>query len=179
MKKKSKNNSSEMKILFIELCNYCDYPTGGHLSFALHMLGTFGNQLKLVGITTENECEGCKWAKIDIAGVTYDYFNVANIEKGSRKPLIPSRITAFCQIRMYINKCSHLFLMSIGSLCLEIYLVQPRILTDYFNNLFPFNILLMYVFIFIAAYLLRCVARVWMQTFNGDRYEWNAVFKLY
>ena len=81
--------------------------------------------------------------------------------------------------RMYINKYSHLFLMSIGSLCLEIYLVQPRILTDNFNDLFPFNLLLMYAFIFIAAYLLRCVARIWMQTFNDDRYEWNAVFKLY
>ena len=54
------------KILFIELCNYCDYPTGGHLSFALHMLGAFGNQLKLVGITTENECEVGKWCKKDI-----------------------------------------------------------------------------------------------------------------
>lgn len=81
--------------------------------------------------------------------------------------------------RMYINKYSHLFIMSIGSLCLEIYLVQPRILTDNFNYLFPFNLLLMYAFIFIAAYLLRCLARIWMQTFNDDRYEWNAVFKLY
>lgn len=81
--------------------------------------------------------------------------------------------------RMYINKYSHQFIMSIGSLCLEIYLVQPRILTDNYNYLFPFNLLLMYAFIFIAAYLLRCVARIWMQTFNDDRYEWNAVFKLY
>lgn len=92
------------KILFIELCNYCDYPTGGHLSFALHMLGAFGNQLKLVGITTENECEVGKWCKKDIAGVTYDYFNVANIETSSKKPLIPSRITAFFQIRKYIKE---------------------------------------------------------------------------
>lgn len=92
------------KILFIELCNYRDYPTGGHLSFALHMLGAFSNQLKLVGITTENECEVGKWGKKDIAGVTYDYFNVANIEKSSKKPLIPSRITAFFQIRKYIKE---------------------------------------------------------------------------
>ena len=81
--------------------------------------------------------------------------------------------------KMYINKYSHLFLMTIGSLCLEIYLVQPRILTDRFNNLFPFNLLLMFAFIFIAAYLLRCVARIWTQTFKDGDYDWKAILKLY
>jgi hypothetical protein len=81
--------------------------------------------------------------------------------------------------RMYKNKYSHLFLMTIGSLCLEIYLVQPRLLTDAFNHLFPFNLILMYLIIFIAAYLLRCVSRIWMQTFKDADYDWKIVFKPY
>lgn len=92
------------KIIVIELCNYKDYPTGGHLSFALHMLGAFGSQLKLVGITTEGECEVGKWCKKDIDGKEYDFFSVANVKKNAKKPLIPGRVTAYFQIRKYIKK---------------------------------------------------------------------------
>lgn len=92
------------KIIVIELCNYKDYPTGGHLSFALHMLGAFGSQLKLVGINTEGECEIGKWSKRTISGDTYEYFCVANVEKNVKKPLIPSRVTAYFQIRKFIKK---------------------------------------------------------------------------
>ena len=92
------------KIIVIELCNYKDYPTGGHLSFALHMLGAFGNELKLVGISTEDDCEIGKWSKRTIDNVTYEYFNVANVKKNAKKPLIPSRITAYFQIKKHIRK---------------------------------------------------------------------------
>ncbi|MBO7193925.1 MAG: glycosyltransferase family 4 protein [Bacteroidaceae bacterium] len=93
-----------MRILFIELCNFHDYPTGGHLSFALHMLGAFGNELKLVGINTAGESEVGKWYKKEIDGVEYDYFSVANVEKRSKKPLIPGRITAYFRLKKYIKK---------------------------------------------------------------------------
>lgn len=92
------------KILLIEGCNYVDYPTGGHLSFALHMLGAFGNELKLVGISTEDDNETGKWNKRTINGVTYDYFCVANVTKCAKRPLIPGRVTAYFQIRKYIKK---------------------------------------------------------------------------
>lgn len=92
------------KIIVIELCNYKDYPTGGHLSFALHMLGAFGNELKLVGISTEDDCEIGKWSKRTIDNVTYEYFNVANVKKNAKKPLIPSRVTAYFQIKKYIKR---------------------------------------------------------------------------
>ena len=68
------------KILFIELCNYKDYPTGGHLSFALHMLGAFGNELKLVGINTEGDDEVGKWRKKEI-----DTFSYSNGSFGKRE----------------------------------------------------------------------------------------------
>lgn len=91
-------------ILLIELCNYKDYPTGGHLSFALHMLGAFGSQLSLVGINTEGECEVGKWITKTIDNVNYNYFCVANVKKTAKKPLVPSRITAYFQIKKYIKE---------------------------------------------------------------------------
>ena len=42
-----------MKTLFIELCNYSDYPLGGHLSFALHLTQAMKGEIDLIGITTE------------------------------------------------------------------------------------------------------------------------------
>ena len=92
------------KIIIIELCNYKDYPTGGHLSFALHMLGAFGNELKLVGISTEEDCEVGKWNTKTIDNATFEYFNVANVKKNAERPLIPGRVTAYFQIKKYIKK---------------------------------------------------------------------------
>ena len=92
------------KILFLEWCDYVSYPTGGHLSFARHMLGAFGNDLKLVGIDTANECTVGTWTKRSIEGVEYDYFCVGNVKKSSKRPLIPSRITAYLQMRKYMRK---------------------------------------------------------------------------
>ena len=92
------------KILFLEWCDYMCYPTGGHLSFARHMLGAFGNELKLVGIDTANECKVGAWMKRSIDGIEYDYFCVGSVKKSSKKPLIPSRITAYLQMRKYMRK---------------------------------------------------------------------------
>ena len=95
----------ENKILFIEECNYVDYPTGGHLSFAIHMLGAFGNQLKLVGINTEkNDIPVGTWTKRKINGIEYDYFNLKNATKNSIRPIIPGRITGYFRLKRYIKK---------------------------------------------------------------------------
>ncbi len=93
------------KILFIEDCNYVDYPTGGHLSFALHMLGAFGNRLKLVGINTDgnNIPEGV-WTKRTINNIEYDFFNLENAQKHTGKPLIPGRITGYLRLKRHLNK---------------------------------------------------------------------------
>lgn len=36
----------------------------------------------------------------------------------------------------------------------------------------------MFFIIFVVAYLLRCVARIFSQTFKDGEYDWKAVFKL-
>ena len=87
--------------------------------------------------------------------------------------------TAKITERIYANKYAHIAIMTIGGLCLEIYLVQPRLLTDKFNSIFPFNLIIMFLIIFVSAYLLRCLSRIWMQTFKDGEYDWKAIIKLY
>jgi len=88
------------KIYIIELCNFEDYPTGGHLSFAKQMLKAFGSQIALIGISTG--CEPIKkWIKKEIDGIEYDFFSVKKVHKSFKKPIIPSRLKAF----YYLSEC--------------------------------------------------------------------------
>lgn len=68
---------------------------------------------------------------------------------------------------------------TLGGLCLEVYIVQPRIITDKFNNLFPLNLLLIFVAILLAAYCLRSLGRLWAQTFKDEDYNWKEIIKPY
>ena len=88
------------EVIFIEGCNYEDYPVGGQLSFARQMMQAFGNQLALVGISTDDAPIGC-WNKKEINGVVYDFFNIGYWRPSSCKPLIPYRITGYFQTRKY------------------------------------------------------------------------------
>lgn len=81
--------------------------------------------------------------------------------------------------RIYDNKVCKGILLTIGSLCLEIYLVQSSLFTDSMNAFFPFNLLIMFVYILLVAYVLRCMARIWSQTFKDGDYNWKEVIKLY
>ncbi len=88
------------KIYIIELCNYEDYPTGGHLSFAKQMLNAFGNQVVLVGISTGSEPIG-QWIKKEIEGIEYDFFSVRKVYKDFKKPIIPTRLKNFYYLVRY------------------------------------------------------------------------------
>ena len=66
----------------------------------------------------------------------------------------------------------------VGGLCLEIYLVQTSLFTDKMNAIFPFNLIVMFAIIVLAAYILRCGARLFAQTFKNMDYDWKAVFKV-
>lgn len=81
-------------------------------------------------------------------------------------------------IKSIYDKKAGLVLRTIGGLCLEIYLIQDYLFTDRFNWLFPFNILIVFTGIVIAAYILRCLSRIWAQTFKNEDYNWKEVFKI-
>lgn len=80
--------------------------------------------------------------------------------------------------RAFTNKFIGWPIKLIGGLCLEIYLVQGFLLTDKMNSIFPLNIVIVFAMIVMAAYLLRCGARIFAQTFKDMDYDWKAVFKM-
>lgn len=63
----------------------------------------------------------------------------------------------------------------ISGLCLEIYLVQGTLFTDKMNGIFPLNIPIMFVIVILGAYLLRCGARIFAQTFKDGDYNWKGI----
>lgn len=66
----------------------------------------------------------------------------------------------------------------VSGLCLEIYLIQAYLFTDKLNFLFPLNLLIVFAEIVAAAYFLRCLSRLFVQTLTDREYDWKAVFKL-
>ncbi|MBR5436943.1 MAG: acyltransferase family protein [Muribaculaceae bacterium] len=84
-----------------------------------------------------------------------------------------------CVERLYKSKVGNFFIRFVGSLCLEIYVVQYFFITDKMNSLFPLNIIITFIIILIAAYLTRCLARFISQTFKSAPYDWSKIIALY
>lgn len=101
---------------------------------------------------------------IPLMGVTYYFYKMCNSEQLKT---------------LYQSKWIGPVMKTISGLCLEVYLVQSVLFTDRFNSWFPFNIFIMFVVILIVAYILRCLARWFSQTFREGDYEWKIIFKLY
>ena len=80
---------------------------------------------------------------------------------------------------IYSNKTVYFLIRFIGGLCLEVYLIQNLLFTDKLNFLFPLNLLIFFVVIVIAAYLLRCLARLISQTFKDQPYDWKKMVSAY
>ena len=80
---------------------------------------------------------------------------------------------------IYNNRVGNFIIRFIGGMCLEIYLIQNSLYTDKMNFLFPLNLLIMFCIIVVAAYLLRCFARLISQTFKEAPYDWKKMVSLY
>jgi glycosyltransferase involved in cell wall biosynthesis len=87
-------------VLFIEPCNFKDFPVGGQLSFAKQMIVTFGSRLALVGISTDEAPVG-RWVKRTFDGRVCDFFSVGRWRASARKPIIPGRVRAYYGIARY------------------------------------------------------------------------------
>lgn len=93
----------DKKILFIELCNFVDYPLGGHLSFAKHLTRAMGGGLDLVGITTSGSEPVGEWSTKTVEGADYRTLNVAKVTPSAKRPLVPTRITNYFLMRKFIG----------------------------------------------------------------------------
>ncbi|MCD8291172.1 MAG: acyltransferase [Prevotella sp.] len=80
--------------------------------------------------------------------------------------------------RIYETKAGNKVIMVVGGLCLESYLIQYCVITDKLNFLFPLNIPIIIVGVLALAYITRCLARLFSQTFRTEDYEWGKVFSL-
>ena len=72
----------------------------------------------------------------------------------------------------------------ISGLCLEIYLVQCALLhvdwlIEWLKPLFPLNIILFLCCVFATAYVLRCLSRIFSQTFGEREYDWKEIVRMY
>lgn len=80
--------------------------------------------------------------------------------------------------RLYYHRIAGWTVKAIGGLCLEVYLVNMHIINDKLNGIFPLNLLVVFLAILVAAYILRCLGRIWSQTFKETDYEWKKVFAI-
>ncbi|MHC4564238.1 MAG: glycosyltransferase [Planctomycetota bacterium] len=87
-------------VLFIEFCNFEDFPVGGQLSFARQMVHAFGSRLALVGMSTDDTPVG-RWVKRAFDGTVCNFFSVGRWRESARKPIVPDRLKAYYRIRRY------------------------------------------------------------------------------
>lgn len=85
----------------------------------------------------------------------------------------------FCSALQEHAKKSYLRvpILFVGGLCLDVYLVHLRFITDAYNNIFPFNFVVVYLIVFTVAYLNRSLGRLVVMTFARQGYSWREIFK--
>jgi glycosyltransferase involved in cell wall biosynthesis len=103
----------QKKILVIDFCNYEDYPIGGYLSFAKNLMESFGNDLALAGITTNDNDPIGRWFKKVINGIFYDFFAIARYDNLKTKHLIPDRLVSYLLVKYYKKKISEINIRNI------------------------------------------------------------------
>ena len=70
-------------------------------------------------------------------------------------------------------------ILIIGGLSLEIYIVQPYLLNDNYNDLFPLNLVILFIQIVTASYIVRCLARLIIQLFQTGPISFKKIVSLY
>lgn len=98
---------------------------------------------------------------IPLLGITMFMYTMCNCKKATS---------------LFNNKYVNNVVMFIGGLCLEIYLIQIPLLKINLGLPFPLNYIAMFALIISSAYLLRCGARIFSQTFNKKDYNWKEIF---
>jgi glycosyltransferase involved in cell wall biosynthesis len=77
------------RAILFSTSNFIDYPQGGALSFAKHVIRAFGNKFALVGVTTDDTPVG-QWVQKKIDGLPYLFFSIERRDAtSSGKPHIP------------------------------------------------------------------------------------------
>ena len=108
-------------------------------------------------------------------------------EKYQLLSLIPLLSICFCMWSLCKSEafkcwCKRLhverILLFIGGLCLEMYLAQGLVFTTKYNYMFPLNIPVIVLILIGVAYVVRCISRFLLQTFQKEDYDWKAIIRL-
>ena len=78
--------------------------------------------------------------------------------------------------KIYVNRYGNWIVLVVGGLCLESYLIQFCVITDKLNGIFPLNLPVIFLAVLLLSYLVRCLARLFSQTFRTEDYEWRKIF---
>ena len=81
--------------------------------------------------------------------------------------------------RVYQNSVGNAMIMTVGGLCLESYLIQGALFTDKMNFIWPLNLFVIILIILFCSYVVRCMARLFAQTFRTEDYEWRKIISIY
>jgi peptidoglycan/LPS O-acetylase OafA/YrhL len=83
-------------------------------------------------------------------------------------------------LRLYLNKRAYWLIYGISACCLEIYLIGNSCFGIGRNliELFPLNIILTFLVIFISAYVVKIISNFLGQTFKTERYDWKGMIQL-
>ena len=100
---------------------------------------------------------------VPLLGITYFTYTLSNCNKAKQ---------------LFTNKKINTIVMLIGGLCLEIYLIQRPLLKIDLGIPYPANYILTLTMIIVGAYILRCCARIFSQTFSKQDYNWKEIFKI-
>ena len=90
---------------YFEACDFEDFPIGGTLSFAKHILASFPGEVRLIGFSGKNEPVG-KWFCKIIDGHSYEYYGICSVEE-INSTIFPKRLFSFWALRRHIRKITN------------------------------------------------------------------------
>lgn len=172
-----------------------DKAQGSIFHSNLHWICYFPSMVLGVYLGLNNKANQIHHLKLKVIISFILYFIIMSVGKGKMNYLYYTQIIAILPLNSFIyylfnwlssidlNKLTNtkwlwLPMYWIGSLSLEIYVVQFSIISNKFNHLFPLNTIIIFTFIVLAAYCLRIGINLFNQTFSNDSYSWEKALKI-
>lgn len=132
----------------------------------------------------------CRWWHILLLGVSVGLwymicycFNDSAVQLLSLIPLLTFCYASYVcatSVMAKVIKCPAVYVVVkyVGALCLETYLIKFYIVTDYFNSIFPYNLIIVVLLTLVGAYVLRCLSQLILQTFSTEPYNLKQIFRI-
>lgn len=79
---------------------------------------------------------------------------------------------------IYQHKVTGKIITCIAGLCLESYLIQYSLFTDKMNGIWPLNLIVIIAVILFCSYVVRCMARLFVQILRSEDFDWQEIVKL-